>query len=314
MFERLESLFHRSGDSAADIPADVLKKVIERTVDATDPRVRILSSYAKLLREPVIHTIRHVAGMIEGLALPLPMTEAEWSRQSLWGALLAGPNRLVQMLEQDPALKAFRQEHVGYVGPVYGLLLAEYREKQVFGADLVNDHVVQDVRQTVISFDAHRLVGLSVNEAESIKQLKWRAFDYVLTRVLSKLFTAQAKRDDLHAHRRLLQAKMTMLSHNNWQARQEWGEQQELLIKLEAIHAELAATGGDGAVFQQHLQLVADALARSEGLLWIADETLWLDHSHVRREANHPKATRLPLQMLIDDKGTRLVLQRVLLA
>lgn len=73
MLNLFGNLFGRADEGHAELPEQLVKKLIERTMDGTDPRLRIVSGYAKTLRKPVIHAAECVIGLIDSLPQPLPL-------------------------------------------------------------------------------------------------------------------------------------------------------------------------------------------------------------------------------------------------
>lgn len=71
MLNLFGNLFGRADEGHAELPEQLVKKLIERTMDGTDPRLRIVSGYAKTLRKPVIHAAEYVIGLIDSLPQPL---------------------------------------------------------------------------------------------------------------------------------------------------------------------------------------------------------------------------------------------------
>jgi len=55
MLDLFANIFGRADEHTSKLPPSQLKKVTERAIDGPDPRLRIVSGYAKTLKNPVIH-------------------------------------------------------------------------------------------------------------------------------------------------------------------------------------------------------------------------------------------------------------------
>jgi hypothetical protein len=67
----LQSIFGR-GETVGRYPETLIEMTIERAVDGTDPRLRLLPGYRKRLREPVIHAIEQVVALVDAMPAPVP--------------------------------------------------------------------------------------------------------------------------------------------------------------------------------------------------------------------------------------------------
>ena len=315
MLKLFEQIFHgiaRHDDSI--YPDELVVRATERALDMTDPRIRILSGYARQLHKPVVHAIGHVLHIIDHLPPPVSLSPDKWNSDPVINAMFASVERIQQVVARDSACQDYRT-HTPPVMPVTALLLTVLSEKDTFGVDLVGDKVVHDVAQKVISFDQHRLVALAKDEAETRRLLKWRAYDYVLTRVLSAITEMRDKREDLDVRRKLLKAKLAVLSRSNGNLSQQLrlAEQHELQQTMDQVESELAAMGTDDTVLQQELDIIIAMLSAIEQQLWISDDTFYMDSMHIQREPGHPKAHAVPVQMLQNAHGHRLVIRLVTL-
>lgn len=167
MFRLFSSIFGKSG---APLPAGIsealLQEGIERVVDSTDPRIHILPDYKTVLREPVIRAIEHVIGMVQRLDAPVAASQAGRESSPVLCTLFTSTPRMLEILAQDSTLREYlATPRAGTMA--YGLLVAQRNERTGFGYALVDDTVMNDVRQTTVSFDEHRLLDLSGSEQDT---------------------------------------------------------------------------------------------------------------------------------------------------
>lgn len=315
MLALFDSIFKRH-HAAQRYPEALVKRAIERAVDSTDCRLRILPGYAKQLRPAVLHAMDHVVQLVDSLAAPVAMSANTWNQEVTLHAMFSSAERLQEIRARDPAYRDFiAAATTPATQPLTALLLASYSEKHTFGVDLVNDNLISDVPLTIVSFDEHRLLGLAIAETETRQLLKARAYDYLLTLVLAKITAQREKREDLAVRKKLLRAKLDVLARGsgNFSAEICGADRTQLQQKLEQIETQLADMGADDTVLQHHLDIVKETLLLAEQQLWLACTTLYMDASHVMRSPEHLKADPIPVQMLHDTNGRQLAVLLVAL-
>lgn len=315
MLKIFEQIFRSETRSTQGYPDELIKRGIERALDATDPRVRILSSCAKQMHSSVIHAIDHVVQLVDNLSTLVPMSRADWGSQPVMGAMFASGDSLQNVVARDNACKDFVAANAAIAGPVTALLLAKFSQKHTFGCDLVDDKTLSDVPLTVVSFDEHRLIGLAMSEVEARRLLKRRAYDYLLVLALEKITDRQEQRQDLISRRKLLRTKLGILNSSSGNLSEEprSTDKQSLQKKMDQVEAELKEFGADNTVLQHHLEIIIETLATAEKHLWFENKVLYLDNMHYLRTADHAKATALPLQMLHDAKAREMAVQLVVI-
>jgi hypothetical protein len=316
MFDLFQSIF-RGGEQQGHYPESLIEEAIERTVDGVDPRLRALFGYKKSLRPSVIHAIDHVVALIDGIPAPLPAGHSDYNADPRLKALFASADRMQEVLVNDVALNEFRGGSGKDAERVVALLLAERVEKNVLGMELAGDMLRRDVAQVSVSFRNHRLIAITSNEADTRRQLKRRAFDYLLTLALAFIADVHAERADLARQRDLLQHKLSVLKHSGWSFEAVEGvppEHEALINELQEIEAELKKLGTDNNALQARLGIVANLLGHAEQQLWAEESVIHLDNMNIRRDTQDASAQRIALQELHSVRGTRLMMLLVSLA
>jgi hypothetical protein len=316
MLKIFEQIFRSEAKSAQGYSDELIKRATERALDATDPRVRILSAYAKQMRAAVINAIDHVVQLIDALSEPLPMSRADWNGQALLSIFFASGDSLHNMVSGDTACKDFAAANAPITEPVIALLLAKNSRKNTYGYDLIDGKSMSDVPLTVVSFDEHRLLGLATNEAETRRLLKLRTFDYLLMLALQKITDVKEQRQDLISRKKLLKAKLDILGRSSGNLLEETrlADKETLQKKMDMVEAELNDVGADDTVLQRHLEIIIETLATADKQLWLEQQTLYIDNMHYLRAADHPKAAALPLQILHDANAHERAVQLVRLS
>lgn len=298
-------------ESRGRYPESLLEMAIERAVDGTDPRLRLLPGYRKRLREPVIHAIDHVVALVDAIPEPVPAGRADHGAEPRLAALFSSADEMLQHFSQEAALAEFMSGPGGGAERVTALLLAERVERHILGMELVGDQVQRDVPQVTVSFTAHRLLDPNASEAEMRRLLKRRAFDHLLVLALTRIAEARVERTDLVRQRDLLRRKLQALERGGWtfEAPQEGrSDPAALVAELDAITEQLAAIGVERDVLPNHLSIVAELLGDAEHQLWSGGIQLHLDRMNIQRDARDPLARLLVFGELNNARGRRVVM------
>ena len=164
----------------------------------------------------------------------------------------------------------------------------------------------RDVRQTIVSFDEHRLVDPFTDASETLRALKRRAFDHLLAQVLEAIGKRRDSRQELGGQRALLKRKLSTLKAAGWNFDKEDAATPDIAAlerRLEEIEAGINAIGADSETLETHLQMLTTALGTAEQQLWIEPRSLILDHRNVLRSTPDSIARPMSLQQLRDSRG-----------
>jgi hypothetical protein len=306
MFKLLQSLFGAHAETGSAYPDALIDSAIERAVDGTDARLRMLSGHRKRLREPVVCAIDHVVRLVDALPAPLG-ADAEGYRTDVGlRAMFASLERLYEVLGKDQALADARAGT-----PLIALLGSRMSEKRVFGMDLENDKLKRDVQQTVISFDEHRVLDPLLAELEVRRALKRRAFDHILGQVLEDMEQRKETRRELSVQQSLLNRKRQALAEAGWsfEGGAKKSDPAELERKLADIESQLAALGNESGTLDTHLGMLCEALAAPATRLRLETRTLLLDNRNVLREKPDDSTREILVHELHDGRGARLAVR-----
>jgi hypothetical protein len=297
-------------------PESLIEAATERAVDATDPRLRVLSGYRKKLRSAVIHAIDHVVGLVDSLPVPIDLTRANCDADPELVAYLGSFAHAQELLSLDPVLSKWRGSPVSTEAQhIVMLLLMEQRERHVFGVELEGDMLRRDVPQTTVSFAQHRLVDPTAAEEETRRALKRRALDHLLSLALGRIAAAHAERAGLEQERHLLQRKCTALAAGRWGFDEAGGDAspdpQALQRQLEEIESQLKALGAGPELLKVHLDIVADVLTQAEHNLWLAHSPLVVNRMGVKQAHASALVPEINLAVLHNAAGRNLVARLV---
>jgi hypothetical protein len=287
MFKLFENIFEPSRPKADRLPDDLLDAAIDRAVEGTDPRLKMMSAYDRKLRGPVARAVQYVIKLVDSLP-----PAAELGAQSLddcpaLAAIFYSPSSLQDIISHDTELKSYRRSRRVNQDGVNALVLVNTRQKRILGSALVDGETRKDVAQTTIDFHDQRFIAPSPSEAETRDLLKRRAFDHLLTVALAQITNQSQERKELQAHRAVLLSKLKLLTRSGGFAHQHGLEEQaDLQNKMETIEQQLAGLGPDEAVIPSNLAMVVDVLETAAEHLWAERKNYCIDRYYVVHD--HP--------------------------
>ncbi len=304
MLNLFKNIFSQSHDARSKLPPSLVKMAIERAVDGTDPRVRIISGYAKVLRQSVIHAIEHVMGLVDGFPEPVATGKNALTDNPAFAALFYSEARMAQILERDAALREFRAANPLTSAPVTALLVAQKTEKHGFGHAEVAGQVLSDVPRTTVGFDQHRLLEPAVGEQETRRLLMRRAFDHLLSIALAQITERKEERENLTSRKALLRSKLDIIRRGGGFAQHSGAlDQTQLQTRLEEIDEQLAELGSAGDTLSDNLAIIAKVLAEAERHFWSEDKVLCLDKLYVLHDKPGPSAPSTLFKELHNSEG-----------
>ena len=305
MFQLFQNIFGSGADTKGRYPESLVTMAIERALEGTDARMRLLPGYAKKLRLAVVHAIDHVVDMIDRLPSPVSATSAGYDASPELAAFFYSAARMTDILGKDQAWRAFREANAGYAGPAVALLLAAREEKHTFGYALVDDKPVSDVAQTVVAFNHPVLRDVCREEVDTRRLLRRRAFDYLLGIALARMEEKQSERSNLTQRRAVMRAKLSLLQKGSGFAQGDGENPAALQSKLEVVEQELKQLGADDTVLASNLAILSEVLSAAETYFWLTESTLHLVAQHVLHDKVDAGTTTVILRDLCDGQGHR---------
>ncbi len=189
---------------------DVDPSVLEKVVDRTDPRLRLLPGYARALRAGVRQSLTFSAGLGERLDTPLPLSLRSFTTERRLGLFFSSPASLLAVLERsEPLQQFFRSPSLG--GEAHALLLMQRSENLRFGCVERNGEVINDVAHTVVSFDHHRIILPCPSRAALLEALPMRGLEVLLAIANRHLVSEEQLRAELEGELMRVEMKLATL-------------------------------------------------------------------------------------------------------
>lgn len=313
MLKLLQSIFG-GNEPHGRYPESLIEMAIERTLDGTYPRLRALSGYRKRLREPVIHAIDHVVALVDSLPAPISATSASYGDDPRLGALFLSPEHMREVFANDSELGEFRNNNPLCTDRVTALLLAECKEKNILGVEMVGEMLCRDVAQVTVSFRSHRLIDPAIGDDEARRMLKRRAFDHLISLALWRVIDAKGQRSELTQQQALMRSKLSVLQRSGWSFNDNPDEHPDaalLQTELEQIEGQLAELTVDESSFAGQLEIIAELMATAEQQLWAKPVEYRLDRLNIKRDANNPDGKHMSFTELHNARGETLTLMLI---
>ncbi|GGY06544.1 hypothetical protein [Paludibacterium paludis] len=186
--------------------------VLDKIVDRTDPRLRLLSGYERALGKGAGTSLAFCAALGGRLGEPLPLSLRSFTTDRRLGLFFSSPASLLSALEHSGSLSDFfSSPSLG--DEAHALLLMQRTEKQRFGREERNGEVVNDVAQTVVSFDRHRIVLASPSRDALLAALPGRGLEVLLAVASRHLANEGRVKTELESELMHIDMKLATLAH-----------------------------------------------------------------------------------------------------
>lgn len=313
MLHFLSSLFTPSDSRAGALDPALIDAAIERAVAGTDRRLRALGNYRKKLRGPVEQAAAHVIALVDRLPPAAEISRQAFGENPAVRAFFSSSEHLQEVLGKFHGVRDYLKACSGPLpDDVFGLLLLGVEERRVLGMELEGDTLHRDVLQVAVSFSQHRYVCPAGTEADSRRELKKRAFDFLLERALERLVGEKERRGELERQRQLLRRKLDAMRAGNWGLALREPDGETPAADIAALEAEIAASDAElgrsstsALGLEESLAHVAAVLNRPADWLAAREISLRLDYRGIRVAESSPAARELRLTELYSGTGVR---------
>lgn len=282
MLRFLSSLFTTPAAQRAGLDEALIDKAIERAVDGTDRRIRAIGQYRKRLRQPVERTVAHVISLVDTLPPPMEISPRVFGADPLLRTFFASTDHVREVLASFKTVRDYLADSpTPPPEKIFGLLTMAMEERKVFGMELVGEILRHDVMQVTVNFSSHRYVGLANNELDTRRELKKRAFDFLIEKALERIVGERGKRRELDRQRLLLKQKLATMKAGNWgldamltDLERQRPDLATLEAEIEVIDGELGQFHTDHLGIEESLACVVDTL--SNPATWLASREIGL--------------------------------------
>jgi len=207
-------LFAAAPAAGASTPdPELVRLVVEEIVEAVDPRLRGVSRYQKRIAPAAERTIAHLRSLGRDLPAPMEFSRAAWSSEPLLNAAFAAAGDLPALLGRSEELRAFFAAPANAeVTQAHALLAMLKTERRVFAPALVDGALQQEVAQTTVSFEKHRLFAPAANAPDCRRQVGMLILRRLAGLALQRFEALGERATELEQHKALLGARLRMLN------------------------------------------------------------------------------------------------------
>lgn len=299
MLRFLSSLFTTTAERTKGLDEALIETAIERAVDGTDRRIRAIGQYRKRLRQSVELAVTHVISLVDTLPSPIEISPRAFSEDSRLRAFFVSTDHLREVLGSFKTVRNYLMDLTPAPEKIFGLLNMAMEERKVFGVELVGDTLRRDVMQVTVNFSNHRYVGPTSNELDTRRELKKRAFDFLIEKALERIAGERSKQMELERQRHLLKRKLDAMKAGNWGLNamltdldQQCPDLAALETEIEAINVELGQFHTDNISLEASLACVADTLSHPADWLASREISLRLDSMGIKIQGSSAAASR----------------------
>ena len=181
-------------------------EAIESVVDGTEPKIRYVSTYKKLLEESVITSLLYIDELVNNIPGSIDINRKNFTIDPQVHAYFSSTNEIKEIFSISDELKSFfdNTEHE----QAYALLCMKHDEKTVLGMEMQNNILSRDVMQTAVNFSEHKVMSPTATEDETRDGIKKCIFDGLITYALKKLIGLKGQYRELQEQQCSLQSRL----------------------------------------------------------------------------------------------------------
>ncbi len=263
----------------------------------------------------VERSIEYVTELVDALPPPVEIRSHSFMTDPRLRALFTSTRHLQEILSFGNELHHYRQRIGGLPTDLYAMLRTERIEKTVLGIALEGNMIRRDVPQITVNFHNHHVAFPAGSETKTRREVKKRAFDYLIETALDRLVAVRTQKQQLEQQQRqLLQRKIKLLRGANTALEPlldphtaDLSTPASIDKRLREIEVELGRIRADSATLDDHLAKVVVTLREPEKHLRLDRVSMTLDHMNIKADKNSSRNTSM---LTFDDvllgKGRRI--------
>lgn len=263
--------------AGGEVEPELVQLAVEAVVDAVDPRLRSVSRYQSRIAPGAERTIAHLRALARELPEPIEFSRAAWSSNPLLNAFFATAADLPALAGRSEELRAlFAAPANGAVTEAHALLGMLKAERNVFAPAFVNGALQQDVAQTTVSFDKHRLFAPATELPDCRRQVGMLILRRLAVLALERITALGERATELEQRKAMLGSRLRMLSLRRNGIEEIAGG--DAAAELASLQAELKSTADD---FQEAKASLATLDSRMEEINAVFSSPA--EHVHLAR-------------------------------
>jgi len=194
----------------------VLVDVLERVVDGTDVKIRLVPGYRRKLLGAVEAALEFADRLIDRFPEPLDLSPDRFVSDPYVNAFFVSPRDLKKIIRQSSELHDFFDQGCSAgIQDCCVLLCMLKTEKKILGMENSFGQIRRDVEQTSVSFSDHNILSPADTENNARQELKCCVFEGLITNALSQLMEFRATRRRLESKQRVLRSRLRSLESSS---------------------------------------------------------------------------------------------------
>jgi hypothetical protein len=241
----LRASIHRKQQRQMKPGSTAIQSTVERVVDGTDGRIRLVSGYRNKLQDVIRSSLAFADELVEQIPGSIEVNRHTFVSDPYVNAYFANVADMRTIFSHSSEIKDFME---GYgdneAMECCALLCMHMSEKTVLGMELSGDILKKDVCQLAINFTDHRIYAPAPREPETRQGLKQCLFDGLVTNALERITQMRLQSFKLKSELQILksrQRRQQMALQKSADAATSSGYA-ETCRQLEQLETELAKT------------------------------------------------------------------------
>ncbi len=218
---KLNSVINTMKRYAASKEVDTRNKeaivhAIERVVDGTDSKIRLINGYQKKLWNAVSYSLDYVDDLVERIPGAMNINRNSFISDPSIHAFFVNIEHLQSSFSRSSELRDFfDSEENRELTESYALLCMKRKEKSTFGIELDGAMLKRDVPQVTVGFADHQVLSPAPTEEQAREGLKKCLFDGLVTNALECISSRRSSRQLLENRKRHLQIELRNLESHS---------------------------------------------------------------------------------------------------
>lgn len=182
---------------------------VERVVDGTDGKIRLVSGYRKKLMESVGCAMEYTAELVDEIPGAIEVSRSTFVSNPYVNAFFVNATDLQDVFSHSSEVRDFMEDLSHVDSPqCCALLCMRKTEKTVMGVELTGNTLKRDVQQTAVSFSDHQIYSPAPSEAETREGLKRCLFAGLITNALEHIVQLRLTSHRLRRERQMLLTRL----------------------------------------------------------------------------------------------------------
>lgn len=271
-------------------------QAVERVVDGTDGRIRLISGYQGKLHDVIGTALEYADNLVNQIPGAIEVSSRTFATDPYVNAFFSDTRDLQSIFSHSSEIREFMEDsHHWETSRCCALLCMQMSEKTVLGMELAGDILKKDVLQVAVNFSDHHIYSPAPTERETREGLKHCLFEGLVTNTLERIIRLRLENRRLQTQRQILQARLRESRYSldrqenlagNGSGRRH--EIEDARLKLRKMDAQAGATLPANP--QASLDQVISVFSHPEGFVQIRQHAIRINRMCIKVDTDDPLA------------------------